>query len=210
MCIIWLWPISSRSFAYDFAKKNGTKKSCLHHNFPSSGGIFSYLIQIHAFTTKEKVCRVYNDLRPWPSKPFAHGRVFAHAKKRDYMMTSSHENIFRVTGPLCGEFIGHRWLTRTSQWRGALMLSLICAWINDWANNREAGDLIRHRPQFDVIVMKSDYALVLLTETWSTFSLSPLKSLYYSWYLVFPAISVHFKKTSPGIYLNLDGYIRFG
>ena len=24
------------------------------------------------------------------------------------MMTSSNENIFRVTGPLCGEFIGHR------------------------------------------------------------------------------------------------------
>ena len=32
------------------------------------------------------------------------------------MMTSSNENIFHVTGPLCGEFIGHRWipLTKTS------------------------------------------------------------------------------------------------
>ena len=27
------------------------------------------------------------------------------------------------------------------QWRGALMFSLICAWINDWVNNREAGVL---------------------------------------------------------------------
>ena len=27
------------------------------------------------------------------------------------------------------------------QWRGALMFSLICAWINAWVNNREAGDL---------------------------------------------------------------------
>ena len=26
------------------------------------------------------------------------------------------------------------------QWRGALMFSLICIWINDWVNNREAGD----------------------------------------------------------------------
>ena len=26
------------------------------------------------------------------------------------------------------------------QWRGALMFSLICAWISGWANNREAGD----------------------------------------------------------------------
>ena len=33
------------------------------------------------------------------------------------------------------------------QWRGALMFSFICAWINDWVNNREAGDLRRHRAQ---------------------------------------------------------------
>ena len=26
------------------------------------------------------------------------------------------------------------------QWRGAFMFSLICVWINDWENNREAGD----------------------------------------------------------------------
>ena len=39
------------------------------------------------------------------------------------------------------------------QWRGALMFSLICAWINGWVNNREAGGLWRHRVQYDVIVM---------------------------------------------------------
>ena len=32
------------------------------------------------------------------------------------------------------------------QWRGALMISLICAWINGWLNNREPGDLRRHPP----------------------------------------------------------------
>ena len=43
-------------------------------------------------------------------------------------MTSSNGNIFRVTGPLCGEFTGHRWIPLTKgQWRGALMFSLICA-----------------------------------------------------------------------------------
>ena len=31
------------------------------------------------------------------------------------------------------------------QWRRALMFSLICVWINDWVNNREAGDLRRYR-----------------------------------------------------------------
>ena len=39
------------------------------------------------------------------------------------------------------------------QWRGALVFSLICAWINDWVNNREADDLRRHRGHYDVNVM---------------------------------------------------------
>ena len=39
------------------------------------------------------------------------------------------------------------------QWRGALMFSLICDWINGWINNREAGDLRCHRAHYDVIVM---------------------------------------------------------
>ena len=30
-----------------------------------------------------------------------------------YIMTSSNGNIFRVTGPLCGEFIGQPWIPRT-------------------------------------------------------------------------------------------------
>ena len=39
------------------------------------------------------------------------------------------------------------------QWRGALMFSLICVWINGWVNNRDSGDLRRHRAHHDVIVM---------------------------------------------------------
>ena len=42
-----------------------------------------------------------------------------------------------------------------SQWRGALMFSLICARMNGWVNNVEAGDLRRHRVHYDVIVMSS-------------------------------------------------------
>ena len=41
------------------------------------------------------------------------------------------------------------------QWRGALMFSLICTWINAWVNNREAGDLRRHRAHSDAIVMNN-------------------------------------------------------
>ena len=41
------------------------------------------------------------------------------------------------------------------QWRVALMCSLICAWTNGSVNNREAGDLRRHRAHYDVIVMET-------------------------------------------------------
>ena len=49
--------------------------------------------------------------------------------------------------PVSGEFPAQ------SQWRGALVFSLIYAWINGWVNNREAGDLRRYRAHYDVTVM---------------------------------------------------------
>ena len=46
---------------------------------------------------------------------------------KKFMMTSSNENIFRATGPLCGESTGRR-SPHKGQWRRAFMFSLICAW----------------------------------------------------------------------------------
>ena len=53
------------------------------------------------------------------------------------------------------------------QCRGALMFSFICVWINDWVNNREAGDLRRYRAHSDVIVMSNcqRYLLVPVLDT---------------------------------------------
>ena len=48
------------------------------------------------------------------------------------------------------------------QWRGALMFSLICAWINAWVNNREAGDLRRYRSHYDVTIMCERHAECLM------------------------------------------------
>ena len=43
-------------------------------------------------------------------------------------MTPSNGNIFPITGPLYGEFNGHRWIPLTKgQWRRALMFYLMCA-----------------------------------------------------------------------------------
>ena len=59
----------------------------------------------------------------------------------------------------------HRWPVNSphkGQWRGALMLSLICASINGWVNNREACDLRRYRAHYDVIVVRYHWALDML------------------------------------------------
>ena len=50
-----------------------------------------------------------------------------------------------------------RWflLLYNGQWRGALMLSLICAWINGWVNNSEAGDLRWHRAHLYATVISN-------------------------------------------------------
>ena len=46
-----------------------------------------------------------------------------------------------------GEFPTQRPVTRSFDF------SLICAWINNWVNNREAGDLRHHRGHYEVNVM---------------------------------------------------------
>ena len=57
------------------------------------------------------------------------------------------------------------------QWRGALMFTLICARIDGWVNTREAGDLRRYRPHYDVIVMIKTHHEGLKDKLRNTFSL---------------------------------------
>ena len=70
------------------------------------------------------------------------------------MMTSSNGNIFRVTGPLCGEFTGpgkfHIQWPVTRNFDVFFDLRLRSGWV---INNREAGDFRRHRGHYDAIVM---------------------------------------------------------
>ena len=73
--------------------------------------------------------------------------------------------ILRVTGPLLGESTGHRMIhvrrihrspvdsPHKCQWRGAWTFTSICSWTNDWANNRDAGDLRPGRAHHELTVM---------------------------------------------------------
>ena len=58
------------------------------------------------------------------------------------------------------------------QWRGALMFSLICVWINDWVNNREAGVLRQVMRSFDIS---------LLLASTSCRTMDPFDLLWHCW-----------------------------
>ena len=67
------------------------------------------------------------------------------------MMTSWNGNIFPRHWPFVWGI--HRWPVNSphkDQWRGALMVSFIYAWINGWVNTRDACDLRRYRVHYDV------------------------------------------------------------
>ena len=67
-------------------------------------------------------------------------------------MMETNGNIFRVTGPLCGEFNGHRWIPHTKASDAELWCFLwFSLWINGWVN-REAGHLRRYRAHYDAII----------------------------------------------------------
>ena len=70
-------------------------------------------------------------------------------------MTSLNGNIFCVTGHLCGEFTGPGEFVTQRPVTRRLMFVLICARMNSWVNNGEAGDLGRNRAHYDVTVMKT-------------------------------------------------------
>ena len=70
------------------------------------------------------------------------------------MMTSSNGNIFRVTGPLCGEFTGPgEFPTQRPVMRSFDVFFDLRLNIYGWVNNREAGDLRWHHGHYDVNVM---------------------------------------------------------
>ena len=70
------------------------------------------------------------------------------------MMTSLDGNIFHITGPLCGEFTGHRWIP----WQKPVTRSFDVFFdlrLNKRSSkqSRDVGDLRRHRARYNVIVM---------------------------------------------------------
>ena len=70
--------------------------------------------------------------------------------------------------PVTGEFPAQRLVS----W--SFDVSLICARINGWVNNREAGDLRRHRAHYDVTVIQIGFYLYL-----ASFDMDSVYNLYW-------------------------------
>ena len=98
--------------------------------------------------------------------------------------------------PVTGEF------PHKGQWRGALMFSLICAWINVCVNNLEAGDLRRHRAHYDVIVMANGLTVVwFVVFVWCDI-------VRFSW-IIFPRIPFTGNGYWPGVKIFLDSFVIY-
>ena len=80
-------------------------------------------------------------------------------------------SIVQVTG-LCPVNYTHK-----GQWLGASMFTFFCAWTNGWGNNRDAGDLRRHRAHYDGTVM-----CPLLTSICFHVSFNALRNMQCFWW----------------------------
>ena len=107
-------------------------------------------------------------LKAWSSiekLPYCLSRSFSNFKvTRDKKIIDFDPNwVFRDCNSSLISLMARKWWfwndVQSLMWyrRGALLIlnvfSLICARINCWVNNGEAGDLRRHRVNYDVIVM---------------------------------------------------------
>ena len=66
------------------------------------------------------------------------------------MMTSSNGNIFCISGLLCGEFTGHRWIPPQRPVARSFDVFFDLRLNKRSSNNRDAGDRRRHRAHYDV------------------------------------------------------------
>ena len=70
------------------------------------------------------------------------------------IMASSNGNSFPVTGHLCGEFTGNRWIPSQRPVTRSFDVFFDLCLNKRLSNTRDAGDLRRHCSHYDVIVME--------------------------------------------------------
>ena len=95
------------------------------------------------------VLKIHRESKSWPFNPWFNYIKYSGARHDDVIKWKHF--------PRNWPFVWGIHRSHKGQWRGALMFTLICVWINGWVNNREAGELRRHRGHYDVNVMRSPF-----------------------------------------------------
>ena len=135
LCPIHWSQVLSREWGYSWSRRSTTSEwstSLLPANVSLILEILWY-IMVHHYHIKPSAYGISYGAMTWWRHQMKHFRVTSHF---------AGNSLFPVNSPHKG------------QWRGALVFSLICTWINGWVNNREAGDLRRHRGHYDVNEME--------------------------------------------------------
>ena len=92
------------------------------------------------------------------------------------MMTSSNETFSALLAIVQGIHWSLVNSPHKGQWRGTLMFTLICVWINGWVSNHEAGDLRCHCAHYDVTVMMARLPLQIASNSeFTVFVVSQIK-----------------------------------
>ena len=137
-------------------------------------------------------------------------------------MTWSNRNIFRVTGTMCGELTGHRWIPLPKASGAERWCFLWSApWINDWINNREAGELRRHHAHYDAIVMtfRGRYSSLIFLRPfyvssrfikWNDLAIMDPKVSFCFWGLHVPTHFTAFNQYSKRLEILRDFHGHFG
>ena len=155
-------------------KKNYVTASSLWYDENAYSSVHQWLVQgkkvIITNMALRKTCQIHDDVIKWKHFPLYWPFVWG-----------IHQS------PVNSHHIG--------QWRGTLMFPLICAWTTGWVNNRDAGDLRRHRDYYDVTVMTCGSpertAIVTSKSTveWNIFRVlvglgAGWVDLYFIWYII--------------------------
>ena len=105
---------------------------------------------------------IWRALRSLPSKRLSHESNFPESS-HDYNLQ---DYIFKIQDDVIKwKHFSHYWpfvwgihrfpvnSQHKGQWRGALMFSFICVWVDGWVNNHKAGDLRCYPAHYDVTIM---------------------------------------------------------
>ena len=113
-------------------------------------------------------------------------------------MTSSNGSIFRVSGPLCGEFTNHRWIPRAkAATRRFDVFFDLCL------NNRKLRDLWCHSANYDVNVMSAYYLYGWRCVIWDTnlCAIYLFRFFLFKWYTKDCSVFVVYDKKPHGTHM---------